>query len=82
MEAPSLGPAQPPSPSIDPATQALQRQAEEDRVSALRERLSREARDTLIRFGRQKAFAGVGDMGGLGGGLTSLTGGGLGGGVR
>lgn len=70
MEAKSLGPPAP-SPTIDPQLRQQQQQSEEDRIAAVRDRLSREARDTLIRFGRQKALAGTGDLGGLGGDMFS-----------
>lgn len=60
MEAKSLGPSSPPALAIDPQTRILQKQAEEDRLTAIQDRLSQETRSNLIRYGRQRAFAGGG----------------------
>jgi hypothetical protein len=59
----------PPEIKTDPTIVAQQKAAEQDRIDATRDRLSNDTRDLLLRFGRNKAFSGAGD---LGGGLGNL----------
>ena len=63
-----MGGPQVDQPTLSPEQLALQERAKTDRIDSIRERVSAETRDTLIRFGRRKAFAGVGS--GLGGGVS------------
>lgn len=65
-----MGPSSPPALQIDPQTRLLQKQAEEDRLSAIQDRLSQETRSNLIRYGRQRAFAGGGPTSNLNLGQT------------
>lgn len=59
----------PPEVKTDPSIIAQRQAAQQDRIEATRERLTTDTRDLLLRFGRNKAFAGAGD---LGGGLGNL----------
>jgi len=69
-----MGGPQTPSLTIDPATRALQKQAQDERIALIQDRVSDETRNNLIRFGRRKAFAGASLPGfGLGtGGIEGL----------
>lgn len=56
-------------PALDPQTRLLQQKTEEDRIQAIQDRISQETRSNLIRYGRARAFAGIGN---LGGGIPNL----------
>ena len=67
----------PQQPTIDPATLRIQQEAQADKITAIQDRVTGDTRDTLIRFGRQKAFSGAGNL--SGGGPSLLNAGLLGG---
>jgi hypothetical protein len=67
----------PPAPEIavDPDQLRNAAAVEEDRIDAIRKRASADTRDTLIRFGRQRAFGSGGLFGGPKLGLLGSLGG-------
>lgn len=60
-----------PAPGLTRSPEILQQEvnARQDRIKAIQDGLSSDARDILIRFGRQKAFSGGGKIGGSFGAL-------------
>lgn len=59
-------------PAIAAQQQAQAQGAEADKISAIRDRLSGDTTDLLLRFGRRKALLGVTDLGGGLGNLASI----------
>jgi hypothetical protein len=57
----------PEKPQLSPEQLRLQEQARADRIQGIQDRVTDDTRDLLVRFGRNKAMAGVSSQGLSGG---------------
>lgn len=65
----------PERPTLNPEQLRQQQEARDQRIESIQDKTTADTRDILLRFGRRKAFAGVGDL--TVGGQSSLANSGL-----
>lgn len=63
---------EPERPTLSPEQLRQQQEARDQRIQSIQDRTGADTRDILLRFGRQKAFSGAGDL--TGGAAPSLIG--------